>query len=555
MKKYIITVFISIGILFNIQSQVVYEHVSNENIYLFLDELANEKWIEINSAIKPYSRSFIAEQLLNAQSFRSEMSSRQLKELEFYIQGYTLEIDDHIKLNPKINFLKKTKGFGVDLNPFGGFYQDKLFRFQAQPVYGYSMFKNDNGSESYSYGGLQGYAYIGDHVGIYASLRDNHYSQAFNKVDFLNPIPGGNFKGSEKGGNDWSEMRGGLTFSWNWGEVAVIKDHFEWGNNNHGANIFSGKQPSFAQLSLKLKPAPWIEFNYVHGWLVSEVVDSTRSYMDGSANVPRYRAVFRPKWISANMFTIKPIKGLNISIGNSIIYSDRDHPAFWIPVFVYKSVDHTYNATDSYGQAGQNSQLFTDVSFRMIRHLHLYGALFSDEIKFTRIGVDSVHNFWSWKGGFQISNFLVKNYSITMEYTKTLPGTFQHPISTTTFASNLYNLGHHLRDNSDEIYVSLMIKPLRGLHLKAEAFIARHGPDEIYEDGNDIVGTPFMESVAWENTTYSLSARYEVVNNVYIFANAVMSNITGDEELVKKWTPEYYIGEQMTISGGFNIGF
>ena len=102
MKKYIITVFISIGILFNIQSQVVYEHISNENIYLFLDELANEKWIEINSAIKPYSRSFIAEQLLVAQTYRSQMSSRQIKELEFYLQGFTLEIDDHIKLNPKI---------------------------------------------------------------------------------------------------------------------------------------------------------------------------------------------------------------------------------------------------------------------------------------------------------------------------------------------------------------------------------------------------------------------------------------------------------------------
>jgi len=537
-----------------LKSQVVYEHITNENIYLFLDELANENWIEINSAIKPYSRSFIADKLLEASVYKPEMSKRQQKELAFYLQGFTLEIDDHIKLNPKINFLKKTKGFGVDINPLGGFYQDKLFRFQAQPVYGQEMYMNDNGTERYSYGGLQGYAYIGKHVGIYASLRDNHYTQAFNRVDYLNPIPGGNFKNRD-GGVDWSEMRGGFTFSWNWGEVAIVKDHIEWGTNNHGATIYSGKQPSFAQVNIKLKPAFWLEFNYVHGWLVSEVVDSTRSYWDGTTNDPRYRAVFRPKWITSNMFTIMPIKGLNFSIGNSIVYSDYDHPGFWIPIFVYKPVDHTYNATDSYGQAGQNSQLFTDISIRLIKHLHLYGSLYSDEIKFDRIGVDSLHNFWSWKGGFQVSNFLVNNYAFTFEYTKTLPGTFQHPISTTTYASNMYNMGHYLRDNSDEIYFSIMVKPIRGLHLKAEAFIARHGPDEKYDDGADIVETPFMEYVAWKNTTYAFNVRYEIVNNVYVYGNITISDIIGDEELVKKWTPDYYIGSQTTISGGFNIGF
>ena len=539
---------------FTMKAQVVYEHISNENIYQFLDEMANQAWIDINTAIKPYSRTFIAEKLEEAKSYRNNMSTRQQKELDFYLTGFTLEINSPLKLNSKINFLKKTKGFGIDINPLGGFYKDKLFSFQVQPVYGYSMFNNDKGTESFSYGGLQGYAYIGKHIGVYASLRDHHMSQPFNRVDYLNPMQGGNFKYRD-GGVDWSEMRGGVTFSWDWGEIGLVKDHFEWGNNEHGANIFSAKQPSFAQITLKVKPAYWLEFNYVHGWLVSEVVDSTRSYWDGTTNDPRYRSVFRPKWMTANMFTIRPIKGLNLSIGNSIIYSDRDHPGFWIPLFIFKPVDHTYNATDSYGQAGQNSQLFADVSVRLIKHLHLYGALFSDEIKFDRMTVDSLHNFWSWKGGFQITNFLVNNYEIGFEYSKTLPGTFQHPISTTTFASNNYNMGHYLRDNSDEIYIYAIYKPIRGLHIKGEAFIARHGPNDKYETGGDIVSTPFMREVSWKNTTYALKIKYEVVNNVYIWANATMSNIEGDEDLVELWTPEFYRGEQMTLSGGFNIGF
>jgi hypothetical protein len=554
MKNFKKLIWILMFLPFSLFGQVVYEHISNENIYEFIDEMANEGWIDINTAIKPYSRTFIAEKLEEAQSYRNDMSTRQQKELDFYLTGFTLELNSPLKLNPKINLLKKTNGFGIDINPLGGFYKDKLFSFQIQPVYGVNMFNNDMGTERFSYGGLQGYAYIGKHVGVYASLRDHHLTTPLNRVDYLNQWQGGNFKYRD-GGVDWSEMRGGVTFQWDWIELALVKDHLEWGNNNHGANILSGKQPSFAQFTFKVKPAYWFEFNYTHGWLVSEVVDSTRSYWDGTTNDPRYRSVFRPKWITANMFTIRPIKGLNLSIGNSIIYSDRDHPAFWIPVFVYKPIDHTYNATDSYGQAGQNSQLFADISVRLIKHLHLYGAVFNDEIKFDRMKTDSLHNFWSWKGGFELTNFLLNNYSLGVEYTKTLPGTLQHPISSTTFESNSYNMGHYLRDNSDELYAFLIVKPIRGLHIKGEAFIARHGPDAKYETGGDIVATPFMESVAWKNTTYALNIRYEVVNNVYIWGNVTMSNIEGEEDLVELWTPEFYRGEQMTLSGGFNIGF
>jgi hypothetical protein len=533
-------------------AQVVYEHTSNKNIYAFLDELANEQLIVINGAIKPYSREFIAQKLNEATEFKGELNKRQTKELAFYQLAYMLEEDKPLHLNSTFDILKNSNGFGIGLHPFGGFYKDELFRFQAQPLYSYSFIRNDNGTESFSYGGLQAQAYVGEHFGFYASLRDNHSSIRFGNPDYLTLFEGGNYKGSEKGGVDWSEMRGGITYAWNWGSIGLIKDHFEWGSNQHGANIFGGQQPSFAHISLKIKPSKWLEFNYIHGWLVSEVVDDARSYWDDT----RFRSVFHPKWISANMFSISPFDWLNVSAGNSIVYSDRDHPGFWIPLFLYKSVDHTYNATDSYGQAGQNSQLFGDISIRYFKHLHLYGSLFSDEIKFSRIGDPDVHNFFSWKGGFQLSNFPFKNLSITAEYTRTLPGPYQHPIETTTYESNQYNLGHYLGDNAEEIYASLVFKPIRGLHIKAELLWAKHGPNVQYDDSpNVIIETPFIESVSWENKTMAVDIRYEVVSNVYVYVNAMKSDISGDTELLNLWTPTYYQGDQLTVSAGFNVGF
>ncbi|RLD38507.1 MAG: hypothetical protein DRI74_03630 [Bacteroidetes bacterium] len=552
MKIKIYVILISLFISNIGHAQVAYEHISNKNIYSFLDELANEQLIVINSAIKPYSRGFIAQKLNEAAEFKGELNKRQSKELEFYQLAYMLEEDKPLHLNPTFDILKHSNGFGIGIHPFGGFYKDELFRFQAQPLYSYSFINNDNGTESFSYGGLEAHAYVGEHFGFYASLRDNHTSIRFGNPEFLTLFEGGNYKGSENGGVDWSEMRGGVTYAWNWGSIALIKDHFEWGSNQHGANIFGGQQPSFAHISLKLKPAKWLEFNYIHGWLVSEVVDSSRSYWDDD----RFRSVFRPKWISANMFSISPFDWVNVSVGNSIIYSDYDHPGFWIPLFIYKSVDHTYNATDSYGQAGQNSQLFGDISIRYFKHLQLYGSLFADEIKFTRIGDSTVHNFFSWKGGFQLSNFPLKNLSFTAEYTRTLPGPYQHPIETTTYESNQYNLGHYLGDNAEEIYLRITFKPIRGLHIKAEAFWAKHGPYVEYDDNASIIiGTPFMESVSWENKTLALDIRYEVVSNVYVYINAMKSDISGETELLNMWTPTYYQGDQLTVSAGFNVGF
>lgn len=109
--------------------------------------------------------------------------------------------------------------------------------------------------------------------------------------------PGGKYRSG-----DYSEMRGGITLSWKWGTVGLVKDRMEWGTSYNYPNIISTKAPSFAHLKLHLYPAKWFEFNYIHGWLVSEVVDSSRSYNYNGVQ----RDVFHGKYMAANLFTFKP---------------------------------------------------------------------------------------------------------------------------------------------------------------------------------------------------------------------------------------------------------
>lgn len=491
-----------------------------------MDELASVHIISLNSVIKPYSRIFIAQQLAIAKENEDYLTPRQKNELSFYLKDYNKE-------------LKRSRYSPSRLDLF--YYSDSLFLLSASPVLGVNFFSNKNGTAFHRWNGGEAFAYIGNHFGFYASLRDNVESERISDKPYLTRMTGGSFKG----GNEYSEMRGGITFSNNWLSIAMVKDHFTWGNNYNGANIFSDRAPSVGQVKIQIKPVEWFEFNYVHAWLASGVVDSLRTYtiMNGK------RIVYHPKYLVANMFTFTPLKNLNISAGNSTIYSDPGfNPSYIIPVFFYKSLDHTY-ATNNYG--GQNAQMFFDISSRQIKHFHFYVTGFIDEISIRDMFNKERHsNYFSAKAGMNLSN-LVPNTSFTFEYTRTNPAVFQHIIETTTFETAGYNFGHYLRDNSQEFYLDFSWKPMRAMKLEVFYLYATKG-DEYGLNVTARRGLPFLEKVKWENNSLGFRGSYQIVNDAYVFARAIYANSKGD---VRQFNPALFHGKTITISAGINWGF
>jgi len=609
MKKIVLVIF-SLSI-FTAKAQVVYEDINNVGIYEFLDEMANLKVIEINSVVKPYSRKFIGERLLEAKEYvegqengnteigntkygktrdgkkRFSLNKRQVKELEFYWQDYQVDLrckstitnyelgikneEDNLELTTenrkqttdnqqpttycpieydhKLGFLfKKKPEFAVPLNPLAFQYKDKLFTLSVRPILGITYMVNENGSALHKYWGGSMFGYIGKNFGFYANLRDNNESVGLEYPAYFTLREGHVYKNNPKGGVDYFEMKGGVTVSWNWGSVGLLNDRFTWGNNYHGANILSDKAPPYPYLYLHLKPAKWFEFSYMHGWLNSNVIDSSRSYYSGDV----YRIVYRNKYIAANMFTLIPWKRLNISFGNSIIYSDVNiNPVYLIPFMFFNAVDATKN--DYINNGGSNSQLFFDISSRQIRHLHLYVTLFIDELKMSRVTDPDLQNFTSWKVGFKVSDFPVSNLSFTFEWTKTNPMTYKHYISTTTFASNNYNMGNYLRDNSREYYFALAYKPIRGLFVKASYTLAAHGDDYPYDYSIPfpLDGVPFIKNKTWQNSEIAVTARYEYTANGYFFLEYLNSSRMGEVA----YQPGFMHGKTNTIVAGVNIGF
>ena len=550
-----------LGIFNHIQlnSQELPHPVNNTGVYEFLDELASMQVIELNSAVKPYSRLYIANKLDAAEQQREGLNSRQQKELDFYLLDFGKERGRGGEEEKGRVGEEEKRRMGEDVKGrwFWGkrpiddqnkirrdlfYYKDSLFSLTINPILGGEVFFNSDGKATYARNFGEARAYVGK-WGFYASLRDNHEKPLLGRPQYLTKREGGHVKGP----TDWSEMQAGITRSWSWGSAGFVKDRQQWGTNYNGANIFGGNNPTFFAFKLNLKPVKWFEFNYFHGWLNSMVTDSSRSYWVSNSYGLDYREVYHKKYIAANMFTFTPVRNLNISAGNSIVYTDKHFsPVYMFPLFFYKSVDHSMTS----GVDNMNSQTFIDISSRNIRNLHLYATLFIDELSVARFTRDDEWNFFSWKAGFRLSNMPVQNLSFTTEFTYSYPLSYQHYVPTLTYETQNFNLGHYLRDNSKEWYFALEYKPIRALNIGAWMTNAVRGPDYT-ELGTPRVGNPPLESVEWESKVYGLRASYQVINDLYVWGSYVHSDVSGDN----RWSPEYFYGQKNTINLGATFGF
>lgn len=532
----------------------------NEGIYDFLDELANNQIISINSAVKPYSNGFIYTCLTNAEKQSGKLNPRQQKELAFYLRQYSILSAD--AKNPytnskRGNLITRSPKLNLGILPPGLHYKDSLFIFSIKPIWGIREYSVGGKNIRHTWGGAEAWGSIKNFT-VYASLRDNSQTEILANPTYFTQLEGGNYKSAptNKTGGDFSEMRGGVVYGWKWGSIGLVKDQIQWGTNYHGASILSGRNPSIGMIKLQLKPVSWFELNYIHGWLVSEVIDSNRSYTTSNGD---FRAVYRDKYIAANLMTFTPLRDISFSIGNSIIYSDLNvQPAYLIPVMFYKSVDHTLNHRID----NQNSQMYFDYSIRRINHLHLYGTIFFDEFSVSRITDSKRHNFVSQKYGVRLSNWPIQNTAFTFEYTQTNPLVYKHRIETTTFETNKFNLGHYLRDNSDEIYGAIDFRPLRGLLLRGDITYARHGNEYAYNDASKADELPIMKDITWENLTLSVSCRWEFIHDSWLYLNVAQSNIKGHnvdshtaQEYLDLYTPKSFQGKNTIITAGLNFGF
>ena len=538
----------------SLYSQTVYEPIQS-GVYDFLERMAQKGIIEFNDEIRPVSREYIAEKLLKIKNEKLKFASLtglEEEELQFYLKDFGIELKFKSKRNEISGIIKKVFNT-VDLvaspgndtttflseDPYGRFrffaYEDPLFKINVIPILGYSRGTWGGAKYSHTWSGLAFYGYLGDNIGFSFSYRDNTESGAhIDSAKSFTPETGVIVAKYSANKIEYSNVNAVLSFNWNWGDISIGKDYFEWGYGRSGNIVLSDKAPSFPFLRLDIQPVKWLRFNYIHAVLNSKIIDSTSIYPTQSQ---WEREQYRSKYYASHTLTVIPSKGTEISLGESIIYSDRFEPIYLIPVMFFRLADHYSSNADI--KTGSNSQFFLGVSSRnLVKNTHLYGSLFIDELTLEGLfNPAKQKNQFGFMLGSSVTDLPIDNLTMTIEFTKIFPFVYSNWLPTQTYTSSGYNMGDWMGSNADRIYGSINYRFTRGLQASLWGeFIRKGEPGTTIQEYN-IPQPPFLFGKRTNYIFWGGNINYEIVHDLFadlhyrkLSTKDISTNITNDSD-------------------------
>lgn len=542
LKKIFLFVFLN-SLVF---AQVVYEPL-HRDVYLFLARLSQRSVLQFDDQIRPLSRKYIAGKLIEAAEKINLLSSLEKEELDFYKSDFKRELD---LLNNIENDSASISIAGYDegnrLRLFS--YRDKLFTLKISPILGYKIGSRDDAKLTHTWNGIYAYGYIDKYLGFSFDFRDNSENgKTIDKSKLFTPVTGvdartdGNIVNYSSNKMEYSDVKATISTDWDWGALTVGKDYLEWGYGESGLLVLSQKAPSFGFIRLNIKPVDWLSFNYIHGWLSSNVIDSNSIFYNSAGS---QSFSYRDKYIANHSVIISPVKGLSLSIGESMIYSDKLELLYLIPIMFFRLADH--HLSNQVNAAGGNAQFFFGVSSKgHLKNTHLYGTLFIDEITLSGL-FDSYkqRNQLGFTLGGSVVELPVENLTTTVEYTKIYPFVYHHYIQTKTYSSSNYPIGHWMGHNADLIYGSLNYRIIRGLQVKVFAqYIRKGGDGNVQQQYNIQPQPPFLFGLRKNYSYMGAEIKYEYTHEFFAILNiqTTKSSIQQDDKsFIDKRLNEFY---------------
>lgn len=548
-------------------AQVVFEE-SNNDVYNFLERISQRGVIEFDNLIKPIPREYIAEKLEELSDKKNRLTKLERDEFEFYISEYGNEIEkqnsefriknsevknkkigkdstgfEYTELNKEV--MPKNNEYSLfEKDRFGRFrvfaYAEDNFQFFVNPILGFEYGSVKDGNNSHIWNGLQFYGYIEDNIGFEFSFRDNSESgDNLNRTKYFTPETGITIAKAGANSFEYSDFTGSISYSWNWGNVSIAKQQLTWGHEKSGNIVLSDKAPSFPMIRLDIKPVEWFRFNYFHGWLNSDVVDSSSFYpafVEGHS-----REIQRNKYIASHTLTLTPLKGLDFSLGESIIYSDELQIAYLFPMMFFRAADHFLHYPSN--DLGDNSQFFFSISSKdHIKNTHLYTSLYIDEIRTTEIfNSEKSRNQIAFNIGASVTDLPIENLTIEIEYSRINPFAYIHYIPTLTYQSDSYNLGHWIGHNGDLFYTALNYRFIRGLKTKLWYQSIRKGEEgtPVQQWDTSVPQPEFLFGLNRNYNYYGFDISYEFVHDLFLRGKYQYSSIETEYEEGKYFTDSF----------------
>jgi Capsule assembly protein Wzi len=504
-----------------LHAQVVYEPLY-EDVYNFLGRVSQKGIIEFDDLIRPLPRKYISDKLLEADSLSSQLTSLERDELEFFLKDFFHErwlSEGNNKQTEHLDYFGYDPSDRWRMFSYGG----DGFKLNADLILGAEVGYVKDAKQTHFWNGLYSYGYIYDVLGFSFDFRDNTESgTTLDKTKSFTPETGVNARTDlntyeySPDKMEYSEAKMMLATDWKWGSLAAGKEFIEWGYGDNGLLVMSQKAPSFPLIRLDINPVEWLSFNYFHAWLSSDVVDTTSLYPTDNGD---YRFLFRDKYLASHTLTIKPTRGLDLSIGESIIYADQLEFLYLIPITFFRLADHYLSRQAN--SAGSNAQIFFSISSKgHIKNTHLYGTLLIDELTINGLfDPEEQRNQIGFTLGSSLTDLPFDNLTLKLEYSKIYPYVYQHYINTTTYESASYVLGHWMNNNADQIFGSLKYRFIRGLETEIWARYIRQG--ERADESQQFVQPqpPFLFGLRTNYTYLGGQIKFEIIHDLFARAN------------------------------------
>lgn len=494
----IVALTLQLLLLYRLEAQPIFERQSYE-VYSFLSRMAQKGLIVWDDNIQPVLRMQIMAALDTLTVRSATLTTVEKAELDFY------------KLQYKDQYGRLPLGHSSD-----------QFTIKGLPIVGGSVVTTPDGMILRRSIGARAWGQISKRWGYQLSFQD--ITETGDRVDTAKKsllagpetgaVPQGFFTVNEF---NYGELRGQVTYTFNKGSVSLAHDYLLWGYGQGGRLVLSDKAPTYPQIRFDFAPLPWLRFNYVHAWLKSDIPDSARSYTIPNGLYGGVREVFVPKFMASHSVDIRLMKGLNFSVGESIVYTDKLNLAYLIPVMFFKAFDN-YAGSRSITR-GNNGQFFFQLSSRnQLRNTHLYANLLIDEIKISEVfNAEKQRNQLGYTLGGSVTDVGVSYLTLGAEYTRVRPFVYRNFLPAQNYTSASYLLGDWIGMNADRIFLYAKYTPIPRLRLMASLMKVRKGAEGTFDQQYFQQPQPdFLFGALSDFNELSLQGNYELWPRFYL---------------------------------------
>jgi hypothetical protein len=509
--------FIIVGciFLFNANPGTAQVFTHQQTVVAYLERMAQKGAIEFNDLMKPVDRATVFN-LLNQLQQNKNLTKIERDELTFYISYYSFDNLEKAYIPKSLTVFKQIKK-NLFKEPHILNYSDDNFRLMVDPLAEIGFQGSKKTSQLISTG-FQMMGYAGKRIGFQLSVRDVNETGDYDSLRIDNTLMGFNRKQTINNNLlSYSQFNANLSYRFNKGMITVGQDQNVLGYGKTGNLVLSSKSPSYPYYRFQYNPTKWMSVNYMHAWLQSGVIDSLKSYGTGNSVYGGKRESFIPKFYAIHFVEVRPMKGLSVHLGESIVYTDQLEPAYLMPLTFFKAYDN--NKYNDKITTGANGQFFMGISSRnQIPKTHLYAQLFIDEIRVSNIfNSTKSRNQIAYQIGASVTDIGLPYLTLTAELNKVYPFVYRNFLPAQNYSNSNFPLGDWMGTNADRFELIANYHPKPRLNLRAYYRVMAKGGAGSIEQQYFLTPSPIYGfDPQYKTNKFSFESSYELYSNVNI---------------------------------------